>query len=80
MGKSQEWSSLDLDLESRRFTLSATLRGQLEALAPQQIDVCRGPAELTVDEVRPDLICAMEAWPPEFDSFRPKIAIFAHPP
>lgn len=63
MGKNQEWSSVDLDVESRRLTLSASLRGQLEALAPQQIDACRGPVELTVDEVRPDLIFATEAWP-----------------
>lgn len=58
---SRGWGKLDL--ETKRFTLGAELRKQLDGLVPQDIDACCGPAELSVDGLRPEIIFASEAWP-----------------
>ncbi len=56
-----DWGNLDL--ETRRFPLSAGLREQLDAMLAQDIDACLGPEALAVDGVRPEIIFAADAWP-----------------
>ena len=47
----------------RRFRISSWLRGQLEGLPAQAIELAEGPAELAVMDIVPDLAFCKEAWP-----------------
>lgn len=53
---------LELTTE-RRFRFSPWLRGQLELLPPQVIELAEGPPELAVMDIVPDLAYCREAWP-----------------
>lgn len=53
----------------RQFEAGALLDERIGALGFQQIDVLKGPAELTVAGIQPWLIFAEQAWPHIDDSF-----------